>query len=205
MLKRAYPLLLIAMLIANPAQALPLHEPAPREHWECVPFARELSGVQIYGDAHTWWAQAEGKFKRGNRPKIGAVLSFIPQGAMRLGHVATVSEIVDAHTVRVTHANWSPINGRRGQIERNVDIIDVSENGDWTKVRVWFAPSASLGTTEWSTHGFIYPGGSPTAAPPPQTPKLAPKLSYAPLLDLTIKPVRPTGKLNYLRALLPKL
>lgn len=201
MVKRAYPLLLIMILFANPAQALLLREPAPREHWECVPFARELSGVQIYGDAHTWWAQAEGRFQRGNRPRIGAVLSFIPQGAMRLGHVATVSEIVNARTVRVTHANWSPINGKRGQIERNVDIIDVSENGDWTKVRVWFAPSGALGTTQWATHGFIYPGRAPAAGPEPQVPKLA----YAQLSALTIKPARPTGKLNYLRALLPKL
>lgn len=201
MSKLSYPLLFVAMLIANPALGLPLREPAPRAHWECVPFAREISGVGIYGDAHTWWAQAEGKFKRGNRPRIGAVLSFIPQGAMRLGHIATVSEIVDARTVRVTHANWSPINGRRGQVERDVDIIDVSENGDWTKVRVWFAPSAALGSTQWATHGFIYPGSAPAVAPTPQVPKL----SYAPLAQLTIKPARPTGKLNYLRALLPKL
>ncbi len=201
MLNRFFSLAIIALFIANPAQALRLHEPAPRDHWECVPFAREVSGVQIYGDAYTWWDQAEGRFKRGNRPQIGAVLSFIPQGSMRLGHVATVSEIVDARTVRVTHANWSPINGRRGQIERDVEVIDVSENGDWTKVRVWFAPSAALGTTQWATHGFIYPGNLPAFSPVPQMPKL----SYASLSELTIKPVRPTGKLNYLKAMLPKL
>lgn len=198
---RLLSLLIIAALSVSPALALRLHEPAPRAHWECVPFAREISGVQIYGDAHTWWDQAEGRFKRGNRPKIGAVLSFMPQGSMRLGHVATVSEIVDARTVRVTHANWSPINGRRGQIERDVEVIDVSENGDWTRVRVWFAPSAALGTTQWATHGFIYPGSAPSLGPAP----LAPKLNYASLSELTLKPVRPTGKLNYLRAVLPRL
>lgn len=201
MLKRILSFAIIAALSASPAQALRFNEPPPRAHWECVPFAREISGVQIYGDALTWWSQAEGRFKRGNRPKVGAVLSFIPQGAMRFGHVATVSEIVDARTLRVTHANWSPINGRRGQIERDVEVIDVSEDGDWTKVRVWFAPSAALGTTQWATHGFIYPGGAPSVAPAPQVPKLA----YASLVELTIKPVRPTGKLNYLGALLPKL
>ena len=201
MFKRISSFLIFALLMAQPALALRLHEPAPRAHWECVPFAREVSGVQIYGDAHTWWGQAEGKFKRGSRPRIGAVLSFIPQGSMRLGHVATVSEIVDARTVRVTHANWSPINGRRGQVERDVEVIDVSQDGDWTKVRVWFAPSAALGTTPWATHGFIYPGGAPVFASPAQ----APRLAYAPLSELTIKSARPTGKLNYLGALLPKL
>ena len=28
---------------------------------QCVPYARQVSGIQIYGDAWTWWDQAEGR------------------------------------------------------------------------------------------------------------------------------------------------
>ena len=29
-------------------------------YWQCVPFARLMSGIQIFGDARTWWSQAVG-------------------------------------------------------------------------------------------------------------------------------------------------
>ena len=35
---------------------------------ECVPFARTISGLAIWGDAVTWWAQAAGKYPRSSRP-----------------------------------------------------------------------------------------------------------------------------------------
>ncbi|WP_120716306.1 CHAP domain-containing protein [Tsuneonella amylolytica] len=123
---------------------------------QCVPYARERSGVQIYGDAHTWWDQAAGRYARGNRPKAGAVMAFRSSGSMVLGHVAAVSRVVDSRTVLLDHANWSPINGRRGQIERGVRAIDVSPANDWSQVRVWYAPIGDLGTTVWPVAGFIY-------------------------------------------------
>lgn len=123
---------------------------------QCVPYAREVSGVRIFGDAHTWWGQAEGRYARGFRPKVGAVMAFRPHGNSRLGHVAAVSRIVDSRTVLIRHANWSVINGRRGQIEDNVRAIDVSPNNDWSEVRVWYAPLGALGGTHWPLHGFIY-------------------------------------------------
>ena len=76
---------------------------------------------------------------------------------MVLGHVAAVSRVIDARTVLLRHANWSPINGRRGQIEDGVRAIDVSPDNDWSEVRVWFAPLQALGTTRWPINGFIYP------------------------------------------------
>jgi hypothetical protein len=85
---------------------------------------------------------------------------------------------VDDRTVLVTHSNWSPINGRRGQIEQNVRVVDVSSENDWSRVRVWFAPTQDLGTTAWPTHGFIYPEGKApmrlpdNAAPGPAAPQL---------------------------------
>lgn len=123
---------------------------------QCVPYARQVSGVQIYGDAHTWWDQAEGRYERGSRPRVGAVLALKPYGNMRLGHVAAVSRIVDPRTILLRHANWSPINGRRGQVEDNVMAVDVSSGNDWSVVRVWYAPTGALGTTHWPVAGFIY-------------------------------------------------
>lgn len=124
---------------------------------QCVPYARQVTGIQIRGDAWTWWTQAEGRYARGTRPRVGAVMAFSPYGRMELGHVAAVSRIVDSRTVLLRHANWSPINGRRGQIEDNVRAIDVSPNNDWSQVRVWFAPIQNLGSTAWPVRGFIYP------------------------------------------------
>ncbi len=123
---------------------------------QCVPYARTVSGIRIYGDAHTWWGQAAGKYARGERPKVGAVMAFKPYGRMELGHVAAVSQIIDSRTVLLRHANWSLINGARGQIENDVRAIDVSENNDWSKVRVWFAPIQGIGGTAWPVQGFIY-------------------------------------------------
>ena len=127
---------------------------------QCVPVARELSGVQIYGDARTWWDQAHGRYSRGSAPRKGAVMVFKPHRNMRLGHVAYVSEVIDSRTVRLTHANWSEINGARGQIERNVPAIDVSPNNDWSEVRVWYHSVQGPGGTHWPLHGFIYAEGS---------------------------------------------
>ncbi len=136
---------------------------------QCVPYARRVTGIQIFGDAHTWWGQAEGRYARGYRPTVGAVLALKPHGNSRLGHVAAVSRIVDARTILIRHANWSEINGRRGQIEDNVRVVDVSPAGDWSEVRVWYAPLQALGGTHWPVQGFIYPGkpkrGEPAARP----------------------------------------
>ncbi|MFT4025891.1 MAG: CHAP domain-containing protein [Novosphingobium sp.] len=123
---------------------------------QCVPYARQVSGIQLFGDAHTWWAQAAGQYERGSRPRVGAVMAFRPYGNMRLGHVAAVSRIIDSRTVLIRHANWSPIDGRRGQIEDNVQAVDVSPGNDWSEVRVWFDPIQALGGTRWPLNGFIY-------------------------------------------------
>ncbi len=130
---------------------------AQEHYWQCAAFAREFSGLQIRADALDWWGKADGRYKRGYMPRVGAVMAFIPYGPMRLGHVATVTGIVDARDITVTHANWSPIDGTRGQIEYDVLVRDVSAAGDWSQVRVWYAPLGDLGTTAWPVEGFIYP------------------------------------------------
>lgn len=140
-----------------PLSATLIDSLSERDDWQCVPFARELSGIAIYGDAYLWWDQAEGHYARGDRPRVGAVMALRPYGAMQLGHVATVSRIVDARTILLTHANWSEIDGRRGRIERDAMARDVSDAGDWSEVRIWYAPIGDLGATRYPVYGFIYP------------------------------------------------
>lgn len=164
------PLILAAFALTVAPVAL---APAPAvaqssSYLQCVPYARELSGIQIYGDARTWWKQASGKYQRGSRPQKGAVMVFKPHRNMRLGHVAYVSEVIDSRNVRLTHANWSRINGKRGQIERDVPAIDVSPNNDWSEVRVWYHSIQAPGGTHWPLHGFIYASGAGSTQPTPR-------------------------------------
>lgn len=160
---RAACLALVLGTFSTPAAAL-----------QCVPFARETSGIEIFGNAKTWWYKAAGQYDRGNAPQIGAVMAFKPTRGMPIGHVATVSEIVSDREVLISHANWSRINGRRGQIERNVRVLDVSEAGDWSKVRVWYASLQDLGTSSYPLYGFIYAGKKAPAQPRDTGPLIGP-------------------------------
>ncbi len=146
----------LATVVAAPAAAGVL---------QCVPYARAQSGIEIRGNAGTWWAQAEGRYNRGAEPRVGAVLVMRPSRAMPIGHVAVVAEIVDERTIYLNHANWSG----PGRIERRALAVDVSENGDWSSVRVWYAPQGSLGIRTNATFGFIYNEApeAPTAVTPP--------------------------------------
>ena len=126
------------------------------DYWQCVPFARMISGIQIFGDAWTWWQKAAGRYAQGFTPKAGAVLVFKPNGVMNKGHVAVVSQVLTDRVIQVTHANWSIIDGSRGQVERDVTVVDVSPAGDWSQVKVWYDPIRDLGKTVYPTYGFIY-------------------------------------------------
>lgn len=129
---------------------------AQAQSWQCAPFARMFSGIELFGNAATWWDKAVGKYLRGSTPEVGSVLVFKAFKSMRVGHVATVSEIVSARVIKVTHANWSVINGRRGRVENNVTVVDTSEKGDWSKVKVWYAALKDVGQTAYPVYGFIY-------------------------------------------------
>ncbi len=144
-----------ALLVAITVIAAPAA--SADDYWQCVPFARLVSGIQIFGDAWTWWSQAAGRYQTGFTPKAGAVLCFRPTGRMRLGHVAVVSQVLTDRVIQISHANWSLIDGERGHVERNVTVVDVSPNGDWSEVKVWNDPSHNLGDTVYPTYGFIYP------------------------------------------------
>ncbi|MDF0488005.1 CHAP domain-containing protein [Sphingomonas sp. H39-1-10] len=155
--------------------ALTATAPAAAQFWQCAPYARTISGIQIRGNANTWWGQAAGRYDRGRAPKVGAVLAFASTGHMRLGHVAMVSAVVNDREVLLTHANWS----RRGRIETNVRAIDVSANGDWSMVKVWYGPQHDLGSTAYPTKGFIYSDHAGNADAEPATDTPAPKMTLA--------------------------
>lgn len=129
---------------------------AHSESLQCAQFARLFTGIQIFGDAATWWKQAIGRYARGFTPETGSVLVFKPTGIMSKGHVAVVSHVLTDRIIQVTHANWSPIGGHRGQVEQDVTVIDVSPTGDWSQVKVWYDPTRDLGGTVYPTYGFIY-------------------------------------------------
>lgn len=124
-------------------------------YWQCVTFARMFSGIQLFGDAWTWWRQAVNSLRTGDAPETGSVLVFQPHGRMSAGHVAVVSDVLTDRVIRVTHANWG---GSRGKVEENVTVVDVSPSGDWSRVKVWYNPINDLGTTVYPTYGFIYKG-----------------------------------------------
>lgn len=130
-------------------------------YWQCAPFARVFSGIQLFGAAAGWWRQAIGKYASGGAPKAGSVLVFKAIGAMRSGHVATVTKIVSDRIIKVTHANWG---GAKGRVERDVTVVDASPNGDWSEVKVWYSPIGAIGQRAYPTYGFIYGGAKAVAA-----------------------------------------
>lgn len=123
---------------------------------QCVPFARAASGIQIFGDAWSWWDQARGRYERGDVPKVGAVIVFARSSRLPLGHVAVVSHVVESRVVMLTHANWSRLHGERGHAEQDVTLFDVSTRNDWSEVKVWFHDAEGLGSTVYPVSGFIY-------------------------------------------------
>ncbi len=119
---------------------------------ECVPYARRVSGIQLHGEAYSWWEQADGRYDRGSVPRPGSVLVFRRSARLGSGHVSVVDHVVSDREIMVMQANWVP---RR--ITRDEPVIDVSPDNDWSMVRVWWAPSLLLGRTAYPTYGFIGP------------------------------------------------
>ena len=118
---------------------------------QCVAFARSASDVALRGNAANWWQNAKGLYARGTAPEVGSVLNFRANARMRLGHVAVVTQIVDSRTIQIDQSHWNA-NG----ISRDVSVIDVSQNNDWSAVRVALGHGDTFGSI-YPTYGFIYP------------------------------------------------
>lgn len=121
----------------------------------CVPYARDVSHIDLKGDAFLWWAEAAGRYARGSRPIVGSVLNFRSSPRIPLGHVAVVEKVVNSREILVDQANWVP-----DTVSRDVPVIDVSRNNNWSAVQVSIG-GGRFGMT-YPTYGFIYdqtPGG----------------------------------------------
>lgn len=124
-------------------------ENRPRGRIWCVPFARRVSGIEIKGNAVTWWNQAGARYQRGSEPQVGAVMNFRATRKMPMGHVAVVSQVVDERRILIDQANWE-----RNRITEDTLVVDISARNDWSKVRVENA-AGSLGAP-YPVFGFIY-------------------------------------------------
>ena len=149
---------------------------------QCVAFAKADSGIVLSGNAADWWDHAAGVYQRGDQPEVGAVLNFRANPRMRLGHVAVVSNVIDARTVEIDQANWGGGSSRHGGgISRSTMVVDVSPNNDWTAVRVGLDHAGDYGSI-YPTYGFIYArpddgtevASNTTAAAPADTRNQAP-------------------------------
>ncbi len=121
----------------------------------CVPYARARSGIQISGDAWTWWDAAAGRYARGQAPRPGSVLVIARSSRLRSGHVSVVTRVLSSREVLVDHANWAS-GSARGRIAVDQRVVDVSAGNDWTLVRVWYPRIDQLGITAFPAHGFIH-------------------------------------------------
>jgi hypothetical protein len=123
---------------------------------QCVPYARDVSGIPIRGDAWTWWDQAAGVYDRGHRPEPGAVLVLGARGRLASGHLSVVTGVVDARTILVTQSNWGSDGETRRRIYSAQSAVDVSPGNDWSEIRFYNPDTRAFGSV-YSADGFIYP------------------------------------------------
>lgn len=126
-------------------------DPGPKVVSQCVPFARAVAGVPIYGNAADWWTAAAGRYARSAKPEVGSVLVFRRTDRLPYGHVAVVSQVLSSRRILLTHANWVPYH-----VNQDALTIDVSPANDWSQVKVWWPPLRQMGATPYSAYGFIH-------------------------------------------------
>ena len=136
---RLLPLLCLALAACGGGRIQPTMLAVPASV-ECAPFARALTGVSLSGAAADWWRQAEGRYARTQRPEVGSVLVFRRSGRLPNGHVAVVSQVLSQRRIMVTQANWV-----HHRITVDQPVVDMSRDGDWSTVRVWWPPNRTDG------------------------------------------------------------
>lgn len=153
---RLVPILFGLLTVAACASSGPATGPRVGDYFggnvpvECAPFARELSGVRLWGDAADWWYQASGRYARAESPSVGSVLVFRRSGRLPYGHVAVVSQVLGNRQILVTQANWV-----HHRVSQDQPVIDISAANDWSTVRVWWPPTEQMGVSEYPAYGFI--------------------------------------------------
>lgn len=139
------------LMLALVAYCQPHLSLAQDYRYQCVPYARALSSISLWGDAWRWWSEASRRYQRGSLPQAGGILSFRPNVRMPLGHLAVVTRVVSSREIEVDHANWAV----PGTINHGVQVLDVSFDNDWTEVRVELRERDHFGAA-YATDGFIY-------------------------------------------------
>jgi len=125
------------------------------KHEECVPFARRRSGIQIRGNAHTWWNKCDPN-QRSVRPKEGAVMVLSKTRRLRYGHLAVVKDLVSRREINVTHTNWGSNRKKRLVVYESMRVKDVSPNNDWSSAVFWNKYTNAYGSP-YKVSGFILP------------------------------------------------
>ncbi|MBV8979082.1 MAG: CHAP domain-containing protein [Alphaproteobacteria bacterium] len=138
----------------------------PDKPLSCVPFARAHSGIDIRGDAYTWWDQAAGRYPRGPRPAAGAVMVLAGYSGSNRAHVAVVRRIVSRREIRIDHANWL----NNGAIFLDDPVADISADNDWSQVLVWNVQTHAWGTHVYNVQGFIGGSGNGDETSPGESP-----------------------------------
>jgi CHAP domain len=123
---------------------------------QCVPYAKQVSGIDLMGDAWSWWDAAAGRYERGRTPRFMSVLVLRRTQHLKLGHVAVVVDLVGPREIRVTHANFGNDDTSRHVIYDSMPVADVSADNDWSLVRFWNYQLEAWGIV-YPTSGFIYP------------------------------------------------
>jgi len=129
------------------------HVEIPDHPSQCVPYARARSGIELYGDASTWWDAAAGRYER----RLGAVLVMTGYAGAHRAHLGVVENVVSSREIRIDHANWL----NDGAIYKDDPVVDVSPDNDWTEVRVWNPQANAWGVKTYLVQGFIGPGLDP--------------------------------------------
>lgn len=133
---------------------------SPYADMQCVPYARMVSGINLRGDAYTWWNGAAGIYQRGVAPAPGAVLVLAQTDRLRSGHVAVVRQVISAREILIDHANWIP-----GHVINGQSVYDVSPANDWSMPRFYNTEAGVYGSV-YPAYGFIY-NVAAAAAPAP--------------------------------------
>jgi hypothetical protein len=175
-------LLLLALLLAGCAERFPPAAPQQAalgpavpppdaihrydgELIQCVTYAKQVSGIDLMGDAWSWWNAAAGKYARGHQPQFMSVLVLSRTERLKLGHVAVVVDVIAPREIRVTHANFGNDWRSRRIIYDSMPVTDVSAANDWSVVRFWNYQAKAWGIV-YPAYGFIYSDRIDAAAAP---------------------------------------
>ena len=152
----------------------------------CALYARDVTGLDLQGNAGAWWEEAEGRYGRGHQPAPGAVLVFKPSRFMPSGHVAVVARVLGNREILVDQANWI-----HGRVTRGMAVFDASPGNDWSVVQVEELQSHTYGRQNL-TYGFVY------AKAPPALDRIetAARGPAPPQIHLAVATLRPTSRLD---------